>query len=51
MLYEVITCEKECMRMDIKIIESDNSHVDFIALSKQFDDELNKIYGERNNFV
>jgi len=32
--------------MDIRIIDADKSHQDFVALSNQFNDELNRIYGE-----
>jgi len=32
--------------MDIKIIDTDNSHPDFMALTKRLDDEFIQIYGE-----
>ncbi len=32
--------------MDIKIIDTDNTHPDFGAMTKRFDDDLNQIYGE-----
>ena len=32
--------------MDIKIIDTDRSAPDFVALTKRFDDDLNQIYGE-----
>lgn len=31
--------------MAIKIIDTDNTHTDFVALTKRFDDDLNQIYG------
>jgi ribosomal protein S18 acetylase RimI-like enzyme len=32
--------------MDIKIVDTDNSHPDFVALTKRLDDEFIHIYGE-----